>query len=561
MKITKIIKTIADLGTKECPANTTTVKFMTANEGSRADVINEINKTPELSLKEILFIERKRREKSKEKFLLSSSTSSISATVTPTSSLPLLTHPDVEKTATHSELKQDERCKFMNIPLHLNEDGAVKTASGTPSNQNLICSIQKPPSTSSSLHLLYTNLLRRMHPISRKHLSCNTEDEEEDIDVCDVNGSDVSDEYHNLKITQLESRDRRIMGNMLQRQCQSLYKTSNTGGDLTTADSIEYNSNINQISNLSYNSGNINTSVENRYKLDEKLENAQNVILTARALKACQTINTPTLVTQALMTPKDDNSNAHENFSKTAALLKAKTYNLSPFKGVPNKGGSLSCSPNSSDSSSYSPVPENPLKLYLSTVSRSKSFQEPGVKQYTRRKHCARLFRRRSKKLPNESVPIGTKTSKSAFNLYTTRQSIEIIIQDEDGNYQPYDDDYLTLKDVRSGLSRSGYTDDDDDYEEGFDDDFKGQVKAEYPTPTYSSEASSPTNFHLHLEDQSYSFTTDDATAGDISDGGSSRSRSRVSDNEEHTFGRLLRRMQRLSLGWRKHRYYKRRGD
>ncbi|XP_036213521.2 uncharacterized protein [Bactrocera oleae] len=544
-----------DLGTIECPENTTTVNFMTPKEGSIADVINDINKVPELSLKEILFIERQRREISKKNFLLSSSTSS----VTPTPSLPLVTLPVVNKTATHSELKEDERCKSINIPLYLSEDNDVKTASRTPPNENLICNIQKSSSTSSSLHLLYTNLLRRMQPISRKHLSSNTEDEEEAIDVCDVNGSEASEDYHNIKIKQLDSRDHRIVAKSLRRQCQSLYEISDTGGVLTTVDDSDFDSNINQFSSLSYNSGNINTSIESHYKLDEKLENAQNVILTACALKACQTIKTPTLVTQALMTPSDGNSNAHEKFSKTAALLKAKMYNLSPFKGVPNKGGSLSGSPNSSDCSSHSPVPDNPLKIYLSAVNRSKSFQESGVKQYTRKKDYTRLFRRRSKKRTNASRPISTKTSKKSFSLDTTRQSIEITIQDEHGNYQPYDDDYLTLKDGRSGLSRSGYTDDDNDFDDGFEQDLIRHVKTEYQTPTYSSEASSPTNFHMYLYDQPHSFTSDDATAGDISDGGSSRSRSRVSDNEEHVFGRLLRRMQCLSLGWRKHRYYKRR--
>ncbi|XP_054081111.1 diacylglycerol kinase theta isoform X2 [Zeugodacus cucurbitae] len=541
-----------DLGTIECPSNSTTVKCMTANEGSMADVMNEINKAPELSLKEILFIERQRRKKSKERFLLSSSTSSISATPTP--SLSLLTLPVVEKTAINAENKEDDQYKSMSIPVHLSEDCAVKIASGTPLNPNLICNIQRSSSTSSSLHLLYTNLSRRMHPVSRKHLSSNTEDEEENINFCDVNNSEVSGEYHNRNIKRLECREHGIGGNTLRRQCPSHYETSDTGDYLTTANDIEYDSNVNQNSNLSYNSSKINISVENRYKLDEKLENAQNVILTACALNACQTINTPTLATQAAMTTKVDNSNAHEKFSKTAALLKAKTYNLNPLKGVPNKGGSLSCSPNSSDCSSHSPMPESSLKMDLSAVNRSKSFQEPGVKQYTRKKNYTRLFRRRSKKRAHELVPIGTKTSKSAFSLDTTRQNIEITIQDEYGNYQPYNDDYLSLKDVRSGLGRSGYTDDDDDYEEEFDDE-----KSEYQTPAYGSEASSPINFHRHIDVQPYGFTSDDATAGDISDGGSSRSRSRVSDNEEHVFGRLLRRMQCISLGWRKHRYYKRR--
>ncbi|XP_017469905.1 PREDICTED: diacylglycerol kinase theta isoform X2 [Rhagoletis zephyria] len=570
-----------DLRTIDCLAISSSANSMIAIECTERKEIKDANNTPELSLKEILFIERQRREKSKQNFLLSSSPrsitpSSLSPVATPTSPSPLSTlYPQLShvshsvRSSEHED--DDEQCKHVDTSLchDFNEDSAIQMGSATTSSQ-----------------IYYTNFLRRTRPISRKHLSSNTEDEEEDGGVCDVSGGEISDEYDNFEINSAESTFRkagdRLVGKEVTRvtggssetgakpgkepRRDCFYETSDTGGEVTTTDDFDIDSSMNLISNLSFNSSNSNTSIENRYRLCDKHKNAQNVPLAVSAHETPPIIATETLVRHAPSTQKSGRGNVHEKFSKTGALLKAKTHNLNPFKGIPAKGGSISCSPNSSDCSSHSPTPADPLKVQSSAVGRSKSFQEPGVKQYAyqgttaRKKKYARLFRRRSKKRPSEPASTVSKTSKSAYSLDRGRQSIEITIQDEDGNYQAYDDDYFTLKDVRSGLRRRVCTDDDDEYEEEFDDDFVGHVETQPQLHmVHSSGASSPMTFHRYLDDRPFSGASDDAAGGDISDGGSSRSRSRNSDNEEHVFGRLLRRMQCLSLGWRKHRYYKRR--
>ncbi|XP_053947465.1 diacylglycerol kinase theta isoform X2 [Anastrepha ludens] len=586
-----------DLRTIDCHASNTSVNSMAANEGNTAKSIEEANNTPELSLREILFIERQRREISKQNFLLSSSPRSItpsSISTAPTSPLPLPTlysqfshfpHLVDDQTSPNSENEDgDEQCKHSDISVchDLNEDSVMQITSAATWSQKLGCSIEKSPSTPSSLHLLYTNFLRRVQPIPRKHLSSNTDDEEEDVGVCDISGGDISDEYdrcdvmlHEQDLT--DAGDQSPIGKNLsaggvtgdsveavaksgiERQRKNLCETSDTGGNLTTTDDIDNDSSMNLISNLSFNSSNSNASIENRYKLSDKRKHAQNVPLAVSNPEVRPIVETDTLVTHAPATQKSSKRGWHGKSSKTVTLLKSKTHNLNPFKGTPATGGSLSCSPNSSDCSSHSPLSTDRFNAQPSAVSRSKSFQEPGVKQYARQKKYTRLFRRRSKKRSSEQGATDTKTSKSVRSLDTTRQSIEITIQDEDGNYQPYNDDYFTLKDVGSGLMRRVCTDDDGDFEEDFDDDLVRHIEIESHTQTRSSGASSPATFHRYLDDRPYSGASDDAAGGDISDGGSSRSRSRTSDNEEHVFGRLLRRMQCLSLGWRKQRYYKRR--
>jgi len=202
-----------------------------------------------------------------------------------------------------------------------------------------------------------------------------------------------------------------------------------------------------------------------------------------------------------------------------------------PKHKAQGKGGSLSSplsNSNSSDCSSASPSAPATL-LQLSPVGRSKSFQESAaitaVSRY--KKYGRGLFqRRRSKRSPKNAV--GAAGGKSNYSLDRLSQNIEITIQDEDGNYHPYDDNFHML------ARRLDATDVDDDV--GFDD--------------------------LYLDDRPSGASDDLAFAGDISDGGAS-SRSRASDaSDGHVLGRLLRQMrQGLSVGWRKPRYQKRRGD
>ncbi|XP_067619808.1 uncharacterized protein [Eurosta solidaginis] len=584
-----------NLSTIHCFVGTNFEKSMSANECVAVEEIDDSkNNTPELSLREILFIERQRREISKHNFLLSSSPRSItpsfiSPDVTPKTypplpmSCPQLVGDNMSPSSKCSEdnvnIQKSEKCTDILSYQDSNEDNRVHMTNTKPSSEILPCTyIQKSPSTSSSIHFLYSNLFRRMQPSQRKYFSSNTdEDEPDDVDVCDVSCGDMSDEYDHCDIqltkqTFLTNVDNPIIAyddkkqsdantgktDTIKRKHESCYETSDTGGEMTTTtDDVDLNSSMNLTSNLSCNSSNSNTSIENRYRLSEKNKNAQNVPLALSAAENQSTsTNVPKLVTDELMNPKGISS-AQEKISKTGASMKAKIQNLNPLKGETIKGSSsISCSPNSSELSSHSP---QPLEQHLiitphnTTVSRSKSFQEPGVKQYARKKKYNRLFRRRSKKIPSEST--GTKASKSAYSLNAARQSIEITIQDEDGNYQPYDDDYFTLKDVGSGCRGKIFTGHDDE----FDVDLIESKDPKSLTHTHSSGTSSPTNFDRNFDVPPYSGASDDAAGGDISDGGSSRSRSRTSDNEEHMFGRLLRRMQGISLGWRKQRYHKRR--
>ncbi|XP_070073393.1 diacylglycerol kinase theta isoform X2 [Drosophila takahashii] len=409
------------------------------------------------------------------------------------------------------------------------QDSALQLTT-TTSTSNVMGNLQKSPSANSSLHLLYTNLFRKLGQGKRRRKrgssggGISPSEDEDDVDggVCDISGGDLSDDYDHcdvaLRRRSLRSRQPRdvsetdyhgdaeaeVDGETAPRE--SCYETSDTGGELTNTDDLD--SSLNLISNLSYNSSN-NSNASGR---------------------GGATTTAPVKSGHALSV---------QQASKTGAL--AQTHNQSQIKPKPkhilmpkhkgqqgSKGGSLSSplsNSNSSDCSSASPSAPATL-LQLSPVGRSKSFQESAaitaVSRY--KKYGRGLFqRRRSKRSPKNVAAGAAAAGKSNYSLDRLSQNIEITIQDEDGNYQPYDDNYHML-----GRHRLDATDVDDDV--GFEDLYGGG--------------------------------SDDlaAFAGDISDGGAS-SRSRASDaSDGHVLGRLLRQVrQGLSVGWRKPRYQKRR--
>ncbi|XP_033163731.1 diacylglycerol kinase theta isoform X3 [Drosophila mauritiana] len=407
----------------------------------------------------------------------------------------------------------------------------------TTSTSNVIGNLQKSPSANSSLHLLYTNLFRKLgqgkrrrkRGISSGGLSPSEDEDDVDGGVCDISGGDLSDDYDHcdvaLRRRSLRSRQPRDVsetdyhgdaeaeaeGETVPRE--SCYETSDTGGELTNTDDLD--SSLNLISNLSYNSSNNS--------------NASNVPggATAPAARNIATTSTtaPGKSGHALSVQ------GGRQQPKTGALAQIKPKPkpiLMPKHKAQGKGGSLSSplsNSNSSDCSSASPSAPATL-LQLSPVGRSKSFQESAaitaVSRY--KKYGRGLFqRRRSKRSPKNAVGVG---GKSNYSLDRLSQNIEITIQDEDGNFHPYDDNYHML------AGRLDATDVDDDV--GFDD--------------------------LYLDDRPSGASDDVAFAGDISDGGAS-SRSRASDaSDGHVLGRLLRQVrQGLSVGWRKPRYQKRR--
>ncbi|XP_070852418.1 diacylglycerol kinase theta isoform X3 [Drosophila suzukii] len=408
----------------------------------------------------------------------------------------------------------------------------------TTSTSNVIGNLQKSPSANSSLHLLYTNLFRKLGQGKRRRKrgssgGISPSEDEDDVDggVCDISGGDLSDDYDHcdvaLRRRSLRSRQPRdvsetdyhgdaeaeVDGETAPRE--SCYETSDTGGELTNTD--EADSSLNLISNLSYNSSNNS--------------NASNAPggggVGGGAVRSTTTTTTaPGKSGQALSVQ------GGRQQPKTGALAQTKPKPkpiLMPKHKAQGKGGSLSSplsNSNSSDCSSASPSAPATL-LQLSPVGRSKSFQESAaitaVSRY--KKYGRGLFqRRRSKRSPKNAV--GAAGGKSNYSLDRLSQNIEITIQDEDGNYHPYDDNFHML------ARRLDATDVDDDV--GFDD--------------------------LYLDDRPSGASDDLAFAGDISDGGAS-SRSRASDaSDGHVLGRLLRQMrQGLSVGWRKPRYQKRR--
>lgn len=450
--------------------------------------------------------------------------------------------------------------------------------------------ITKSPSASSGLHLFYSNIVRKIpYHGRRKHLSSNTDDEDEDVGVCDVSGGDISDDYDHcdvalkksggvsgsvvsktLALSERASRTRQteagsdcdyhgdVEGEIPQHE--GFYETSDTGGELTTTDDID--SSMNLISNLSYNSSNSNTSIDNRSSIDRS-KNAHNLKLSSAVVpmpKKRQTMTVNTALGVHTSCSSSGGAGVKTQTQKTGAISKATKPILCPPKGhsTGGSGGGSVSSPNSSDCSSASPIPPpactkksiSALPPLLSPVGRSKSFQEPGVKSHSpspRHKKYARFFQRRRSKRSNQGKS-ETKNVHSNYSLDTMYQNIEITIQDEDGNYQPYDDNYDTYKCRRQ--RRSDDLDDVDDYEE--EDEEDKEVLKEYSQ--FLDNRLRPNRHTMYGGGHS-----DDA-GGDISDATSSRSRSRLSDNE-HVFGKLLKRMRRLSLGWRKPRHHKRRGD
>ncbi|XP_033163729.1 diacylglycerol kinase theta isoform X1 [Drosophila mauritiana] len=490
-----------------------------------------------LGLKELLELHRQRLEQSKQHFLLSTpptptSCGSISLCHSPTPSS--LTVGETSNEAEQDRERDQDQPEEEPEEENTEQDSALQL---TTSTSNVIGNLQKSPSANSSLHLLYTNLFRKLgqgkrrrkRGISSGGLSPSEDEDDVDGGVCDISGGDLSDDYDHcdvaLRRRSLRSRQPRDVsetdyhgdaeaeaeGETVPRE--SCYETSDTGGELTNTDDLD--SSLNLISNLSYNSSNNS--------------NASNVPggATAPAARNIATTSTtaPGKSGHALSVQ------GGRQQPKTGALAQIKPKPkpiLMPKHKAQGKGGSLSSplsNSNSSDCSSASPSAPATL-LQLSPVGRSKSFQESAaitaVSRY--KKYGRGLFqRRRSKRSPKNAVGVG---GKSNYSLDRLSQNIEITIQDEDGNFHPYDDNYHML------AGRLDATDVDDDV--GFDD--------------------------LYLDDRPSGASDDVAFAGDISDGGAS-SRSRASDaSDGHVLGRLLRQVrQGLSVGWRKPRYQKRR--
>lgn len=575
-----------------------------------------------LSLRELLLLQRQRLEQSKQNFFLSSSPSSCAPSPIPMMMTMMMATADETSTTTQTVRptnEDDDIEEGLDIEveneddidgtdeIRLEEQLNQKTSDNVRDCETLQVSdlskrnnskmnrktvsknIEKSPSASSSLHLFYSQIVRKIpytgSGSGRKHLSSNTDDDDVDGGVCDVSGGDLSDDYDHCDIELRDKLKPRSATKSLvlsddssgrggqqltpgtgtgsdieyhgdiegeSTHQEGFYETSDTGGELTNTDDIDIDSSMNLLSNLSCNSSNSNTSIEKRISLNRH-RNAHNLQLSAMGSPS------PSMASK----PKRTANTALGAFESTKQKTAAKPI-LAPTRGQPHHNHPALSSPNSSDCSSASPIPLRPPPPLghpasaphpLSPVGRSKSFQEPGVKMHsqsptTRYKKYARIFQRRRSKRSNANKTEG-KNVHSNYSLDTMYQNIEITIQDEDGNYQPYDDNYDTYDRHRRSHEIIGNDEEDDD------DDDDEEVLKEYSQflgnrlRPYHHSSSGGCGGGIH---------SDDGGGGDISDGASSRSRSRLSDNE-HVFGKLLKRMRRFSMGWRKPRYHKRRGD
>ncbi|XP_075148579.1 uncharacterized protein LOC142222356 isoform X3 [Haematobia irritans] len=595
------------------------------------------NKGQALSLRELLLLQRQRLEQSKQNFFLSSSPSSYSP-----SPISMWTADDETSTTQQVVVVPDDGTGLVidsaGKELDLNEDGEKEqTNQKKDIGHNLTLSIEGPrnpkrdclkttqrktkcqkpleksPSTSSSLHLFYTNLVRKIpYPGSgsvgsgRKHLSSNTDDDEVDGGVCDISGGDLSDDYDHCDV-ELQGK-KKVIGSTADSGTsggsktgkgelmsdgssgrgglqltpgtgtgsdieyhgdiegesthhEGFYETSDTGGELTNTDDIDIDSSMNLLSNLSCNSSNSNTSIEKRISLNRH-RNAHNLQLSSTTEQGgCRgdgAIGGAGGGGGSSSKPKRTANTALSAFESTKQKTAAKTIPVgSSSKGHHHQHQPHMSSPNTSDCSSASPIPPKVSSSTgphpLSPVGRSKSFQEPGVKLHTqsptaRYKKYARFFQRRRSKRSSAAAKVEGKNAHSNYSLDTMYQNIEITIQDEDGNYQPYDDNYDTYERHHRSDDLIADVDEDDDEEVLKEySQYMGSRLRPYHGMYDTSGGGGGGGFH-----------SDDGGGGDISDGASSRSRSGLSDNE-HVFGKILKRMRRFSMGWRKPRYHKRR--
>ncbi|KAI9576312.1 hypothetical protein GQX74_000107 [Glossina fuscipes] len=156
-------------------------------------------------------------------------------------------------------------------------------------------------------------------------------------------------------------------------------------------------------------------------------------------------------------------------------------------------------------------------------------------------KKYSRFFKRRRSKRSRSRLK-NINSSKSN-NLNAISQNIKIIIQDEHGNYHPYDDSYDSLSYGRRRCNPEASDDCEVDEENDEDDD----EDDENILRSYMDNRSRPLSCHSIRQ------------SGDLGHCGNNRNQSQPPDDSKHVFGRFLKRMRRFSIGWRRTNYHKRR--
>ncbi|KAL9892036.1 uncharacterized protein ACN427_007839 isoform 2-T2 [Glossina fuscipes fuscipes] len=482
-----------------------TMKITTSICSTNVSVAAE-STASQLSLRELLSIERLRREQSKQNFLNSCSTA-------PSSTTSLI---------------------YPTIPTNKYNNGNEKR------RRNL--------SQSS------------MTSLPRKQTLSNSEDE----DVGILSGVDFSDEnefydneFHQKSNVWHKQRQAAATSGIasdfsIEGACSSqdggsdmddesffqrgFYEISDTSREIINTEDIDINLKNLNATNLNYNNNNNkkNTSVGKNKK--EHNLSLSTTIMGKKSYDSC--------LKSVLSSTTDTALDAtYPSSRKIGATAKLKTM-FTPTKSY----SKVSSSPNSSDYSLTSRKPDTTRSCQQqpSPVNQNKLFREPRQRLHLSSleapsKKYSRFFKRRRSKRSRSRLK-NINSSKSN-NLNAISQNIKIIIQDEHGNYHPYDDSYDSLSYGRRRCNPEASDDCEVDEENDEDDD----EDDENILRSYMDNRSRPLSCHSIRQ------------SGDLGHCGNNRNQSQPPNDSKHVFGRFLKRMRRFSIGWRRTNYHKRR--
>uniref|UniRef100_A0A1A9WS31 Diacylglycerol kinase n=1 Tax=Glossina brevipalpis TaxID=37001 RepID=A0A1A9WS31_9MUSC len=491
------------------------------------NVVVEKSTASQLSLREHLLLERQRREQSKQNFFLSSSTAPSSST---TSLIYSTSTSSNKKSSTTNNANKERRRNLSQSSmislqqkqtiLSNSEDEDVGVLSGIDfSDDNEFYDIEFHERSRVSRHKE-----RQTAGTSGIASDYSMEAASSSRDI----GSDMDDESifqrNFYEISQAS-------GEIINNNEDVNINTKNL--DITT------NLNLNNNNNNKDNKDKKNTSIVDRNKKEHNLP----LSVTLIERKSSDT-SLRSAISSTISTALDVR---HPFSRKINATTNLKTILTPPMKSYSSDYSLTSSTPQTTTTSSQpdkqqSSASINRNKLFRESRSSKlhSSMLEPRSKKYVR------FFKRRRSKRSKNSLKT-TKVNKSNYTSNTISQNIKIIIQDEHGNYHPYDDNYDSLSCGQRSYNQAATSDDGEDDEENDEDDDEDDenILRRYldnrlkPLPPY------------HSVPQSI----------DLSDGGSSQSRSQPpnNNNNKHMFGRFLKRMRRFSIGWRRSRYHKRR--
>lgn len=465
----------------------------------------------QLSLRELLSLERQRREQSKQNFFNSSSTAPSSTTSLIYPTIPTYKYNSNGNEKRRRNLSQSSMSSLPRKQTVSNsEDEDVGILSGIDfSDENEFCDIEFHQKSNVRLKQREAAATSGIASDFSIEGACSSQDA----------GSDMDDDA------------------FFQR---GFYEISDTSGDISEVVDINLQ-NLNATTNLHYNNNNNkkNTSVGKNKK-------EHNLPLSATTIMGKKTSNDSSLKSVLSSTIATALDATHPSSRKIGATAKLKTM-LTPTKSY----SKVSSSPNSSDYSLTSPdTTTRSCQQQPSSVNQSKLFREPRQRLHlssfeARSKKYARFFKRRRSKRSKSSLK-AINSNKPNYNLNAISQNIKIIIQDEHGNYHPYDDSNDSLScEGRRRFNPEASDDCEVDEENDEDDDEDNENILQ----RYLDNRLKPLSYHSVRQ------------SDDISYCGYNRNQSQPPSDSKHVFGRFLKRMRRFSIGWRRPHYHKRRGD